>query len=165
MTQDEKDRIDALLARYDDMQGDLSDIRRDVKATSACVSKLVGRFEEHAAHEEHWQDVVSDWMRTEPRRISDEVGLQVAACQERSLEEIREPLEEARKLQVRSLKAQAIGEWKTRKMTLLLSLAIVLGFAALTYLLIQQNLDHAAIVPPVIGTLLSILVILRGRLS
>jgi len=127
-------------------QEDLLSLRDLMQQLVKDQSELLGRFNEHADAEEHWQDRIEDFVRDEPTRIAKEVGKQVAMCRQESARELQpalEIIEEVKHERLDRRAVQASDSDRARRIAFLIAAGMLL---VVTYLLITHNLDHAAVV-------------------
>ena len=109
-------------------------------------AQLLGRFNEHAEREEHWQDKIEERINNEPARISDEVARQVETCRAESAKALEPALKVIEEVKAERLDRRAVQTSDSDRLrrTLFLAAAIMLILA--TVLLVFHNLDHAAVV-------------------
>jgi len=107
---------------------------------------LVGRFNEHADAEEHWQDRIEDFVRAEPSRIAEEVGKQVASCREESRKELVPALQVIEEVKSERLDRRAVKLSDSDRARRIIFLAAAALMILATVMLVLHNLDHAAVV-------------------
>ena len=127
-------------------QEDLLSLRDLMQQLVKDQSELLGRFNEHADAEEHWQDRIEDFVRQEPTRIADEVGKQVALCREESRRALEPALEVVEQVKSERLDRRAVQTSDSDRARRALFLAAAVMLILATVLLVFRNLDHAAVV-------------------
>jgi len=145
MTSDERDITGAADTR------ELRTMRDSLADMAASMAHLAGRFEEHAETEEHWQDRVTDWMQHEPERITSGAQAVVKSCRDAAEPDVQAALTFYREQAGERLDQRAVKHWLTGKAFFVVLVLIVLAFAVATYMLVVDDLDHAATVTAMIG--------------
>lgn len=146
---------------------ELRTMRDSLTEIAAGVNQLVGRFNEHAESEEHWQDKVEEWMRDEPGRIQAGAAQVVASCRESSEPDVHEALAFYRRERGKALDEAAVKHWLSdrvrRTLVTVAGLCVFAALLGLTVLLVRDDLDHAAIVSAIFTAATPFLVLALRR--
>ena len=131
-------------------QEDLVSLRDLMQEIATGQAVLVGRFSEHAEHEAHWQDQMTErvdaWMLGESERIAKAIDPKLDSCRAASAKELAATVASAREYNAERRDALAVKTWLSDRSKRLAASVGAAIFLVATALLVMHNLDHAAIV-------------------